>query len=1029
MRKLVTVFLCLFVSLLSIQAQNRTITGTVTDEVGKPVVGASVLVKGTSSGTLTKGDGAFSLSVSSTATALVVSGLNLAPKEIKIDKNSKAINVTLRSTTDNLDEVIVTGYSREKKSQFAGAVSTLSGKAVETVPVGAFDQALQGRVPGMLVNSGSGQPGNSASITIRGVQSIQGAGAQPLYIIDGIPLPALDMQTINPNDFESITVLKDAAAAALYGARGGTGVIVITTKRGKAGATNFTYRTQFGFTDAPDFTRMNMMNTAEMLSYEEREKIPSTPGWVYSPLNPAIPAGMTAARKQFLLDSTKGIDTDLPSILLRVGLSKTHEFNLSGGNEKTKFFLSAGLFDQQGIDLGSSLKRYTIRFNLDHTADKLSIRWSNTIGYSLSRYAEGEVLGNSARNPFQMSFRAKTYQNPFNRDGSLIFGASTPLALRQVGNLLEGIENSQRTTNQIKINSGITVAYKLSPSIVLQNTAGLDVSNDQNTRYINANSYIGLLQNFQSGIGQEGHRLITQMVNTSSAVFNKRFNDKHEVELGAYFEVVREWRKAIGLTLFNLDPRLTETGQGVGSLPVGAGQSTYPQNAFAAKGGYGIRSYFATGRYTYDNKYTFTANIRRDGTSRIVNPANREITTWSTAFVWNPLKEKFLRNQRIFTDLKFRASYGVVPNIGSIPFATYGVGLNGVTNFQGPQLPSFGIVDYAGSTIPGLSPTAPGNPDLKIEKIQKLNIGLDFSVWQNKARFTIDVYANKTVDLFVRQPLSGTTGFANLDINAGIMTNKGVEVTASVDVVKNKDYGITLGINHAMNKNNIQDLGLVNEYVVGTFIIRKGLPYGSHFTTNYLGADPATGRPMYEGPTGTTVFQESDAGQFAKFGSYLPTHTGGLTLDIRYKAISISALFSYQFDVVRNNNQRSWVTRGTPGYQQAVRGSRELLDLQWTKPGDVKPIQASSFDRGFTSYDLENAKFLRLRNINFSYQIPPIKGSNGKTVIKGARFYVQAQNLAIWSPWRGLDPEDDNNISLNEYPNPRMFVTGIDINF
>lgn len=1027
MRKLVTVFLCLLFSLFQLQAQNRTVTGTVTDESGKPVSGASVLVKGTTTGTLTKENGSYSISVPSTATALVISGLNLAPKEIKLGKGN-TVNVSLSSTVENLDEVIVTGYSREKKTQFAGAAAVLSGKVVETVPVGSFDQALQGRVPGMLVNSGSGQPGSSATVTIRGIQSIAGAGAQPLYIIDGVPLPAFDMQTINPNDFESITVLKDANSAALYGARGGTGVIVITTKKGKSGPTNLTYRTQYGFTQAPDFSRLNLMNTAEMFAYEEREQFANTPGWSYSPRNPVVPVGMTAARKQFLYDSIKGIESNWSDILYRTGISKTHEFNLSGGNEKTNFFLSAGMFDQQGIDLGSSLTRYTVRLNIEHKSNNLTVRFNNQIGYSISRLSEGELLGNSARNPFQMTYRAKTYENPFRADGSIIFGASNPLALRQVGNLLEGIENSKRIQNQIKLNSGLTVAYKLLPSLTIQNTFGIDVSSDQNSRFVNPNSFIGIQQQFQSGLAQEGYRLTSQIINTSSLVYSKRIANIHEVEAGAYFEVVRGWSKGMGLTLFNLDPRLTETGQYAGALPTN-GAATYPQNSSSAKSGFGIRSYFATARYTYDNKYSINANIRRDGTSRIVNVANREITTWSAGFTWNALKENFLANQRIFTDLKVRASYGVVPNIGSIATSTYGVPLNGVPNYQGPQVPSFSNSAYAGSTVVGLIPSNPGNPDLKIEKIQKTNLGIDFAVWQNRARFTVDIYKNKTIDLFVNQPLSGTSGFGTLAINAGIMTNQGIEFTGSVDLVKKKDFGFTLGMNHSIQKNNIEDLGLVNEYVVGTFIIRKGLPYGSHYTTNYLGADPATGRPMYEGANGTTVFSEAQAGQFAKYGTYLPKHQGGFNLDFRFKAITVSALFSYQFDVTRYDNTGNWITRGTLGYHQAVRASRALIDGQWQKAGDVKPFQRSLYDRGFNSSDVADAKFLRFRNLVVSYAIPTIKTASGTTLIKSARFYVQGQNLAIWSPWKGVDPEDNNNISLNEYPNPRTFVVGIDINF
>ncbi len=1026
MRKCVTMMMCIVFAITQLAAQNRTIKGKVTDEKNNPVANASVLVKGTTTGTTTATDGSFSIAVDSKAKSLQISSLGYAIQEVALTGSSSYL-VALKTTAENLEEVVVTGYSREKKTQFTGAATVISSKAVETVPVGSFDQALQGRAPGMLVNSASGQPGTSARITIRGVSSVAANAAQPLFVIDGIPLPSGDFATINPDDFESITVLKDASAAALYGARGGLGVIVITTKKGKAGVTSFQYRTQYGITSKPDFSRLNLMNTKEMLFYEEREKIPSTPGWVYSPLNPAIPTGMTAARKQAILDSISQIETNFTDIFYRQGISRTNELNMSGGNEKTRFYLSAGTFKQDGIDLNSSLTRYTFRFNIDHTADKVFVQFNTSAGYSINQFSEGEIRGNSSLSAFQMTYRAKTYENPYKADGSLNFGANSPLALKAVANLLETQQNSSRGSNQIKINSGLTVGYKILPSLVIKNTLGIDMSSTQDTRYINANSYIGSLQSFQSGLVQEGSYVGTQIINTSSLIYGKKFGSMHDVELGAYFEVVRGYEKGLGFTLYNLDPRLNQTGQGAGTLPTN-GAATYPQTATSASSGFGIRSYFGTLRYTYNNKYTLTGNIRRDGTSRIVNVSNREITTWSAGATWNAIQEPFMKNQRTLDVLNFRASYGIVPNIGSIATGSYGTYLGSVTNFQGPQVPSFANSSYVGSNITGLVPNSPGNPNLKIEKIQKFNVGVDFALWNNRARFTVDYYINKTKDLFVTQPLSGTTGFGSLSINAGIMSNRGFEFTANIDVLKKKDFGITLGWNHSINNNNIDDLGLVNEYVLGTSIIRKGIPFGSAYTYNYLGADPATGRPRYLTADGKETFSISQAGQFA-FGSYLPKHQGGATLDVKIRAITISALFSYQFDVMRYDNTYNWIVRGIPGYQQSVRGSKELLTRQWTKPGDNAYFQSSSYDRGFTGADLFDAKFVRFRNLTVSYQIPPIKTAAGNSLIKSSRFYVQAQNLAIWSPWKGLDPEDNNNISLTEYPNPKYFVVGIDINF
>ena len=1025
MRKVVLLSSLVFCFALQVLAQgSKKISGKIVDQKTKQGLGG-VTVNAGKVNALSDANGNYQINVTDQKSVnFSIVGYEKLSRTIG---TTSTINVELVASTAVLEEVVITGYTRENKSKFAGAVTTISGKTVNDVPVGSFDQAFQGRVPGMLVNSGSGQPGSSATITIRGIKSIQGAGAQPLYVLDGVPIPAFDMQTINPDDFESITVLKDATAAAIYGARGGTGVIVITSKRGKAGKNVVTYKTQYGITQRPNFDRMNLMSTREMLTYEEREKISGTPGWNWSANNPAIPTGMTAASKKVSLDSLSLIDIDYANIFYRQGISQSHELTLSGGSDRTKFFLSAGLFDQQGIDLGSSLKRYTIRFNLDHSTDKFTAQFNSSIGYSKSKLAEGDYLGNSSRSPFQMTYRAKTYENPYKPDGTLNWGASSSMAYKQVANLLEGLQNTTRGYDQIKMVGNGLLAYKLFPTLTVRNNLGVNASSNYINRYVNADSYIGSLQSFQSGIAQESNTVTSEFINTSSVVYNEKFG-KSEFDASANFEIVRGFQRGLGFTLYNLDKRLTETGQGASALPTN-GAATYPQNASSAKSGFGIRSYFATAKYTYDNKYSLNGNIRRDGTSRIVNNENREVTSWSAGFTWNALQERFLSKQNIFSELKLRLSFGIIPNIGSISTSSYGAGLQSITNYQGPQVPTFGTAAYAGSTLSGLVPNSPGNPNLKIERIQKSNIGIDFSVWNGRARFNVDAYDEKTLDLFVNQPLSGTTGFSSLYINAGKMQNKGLELNAKVDVIKTRDFGVTLGVNHSYNVNTILDLGAVNEFFLGTFVIRKGLPYGSHYTYNYLGADPATGAPRYEAPDGTVTNDVAKAGQFAKFGNYLPKHQGGFDFEFRYKAFSVSGLFSYQFDVVRSNNTRNWITRGTSGYQSIVRGSRELIDNQWQTPGDNKLFQKSTYDRGFTSSDLEDAKFLRFRNLVVAYQLPAIKGPNGKPLFTGGRVYAQGQNLAIWSPWRGLDPEDNNNISLNEYPNPSMFTLGLDINF
>ena len=1038
MKKLITLLMSFLMFTGSLFAQDRTITGNISDEKGVPVQNASVIAKGSSSGTSTDVDGRFKLALPPGVKSISISSIGFLTKEVVISANN-FYEVALTTGISEGEEVIVTGYTSIKKSTFAGAASFVNAKAIENRPIGSFNQLLQGRVPGMLVNSGTGQPGSSATVTIRGVQSIQGAGAQPLYIIDGIPVSANDFQSFNPNDFESLTVLKDANAAALYGARAGTGVIVITTKQGKGGITQFTARAQTGITFAPDFSRLNLMNTAELLEYEERIGLQtgssnaafSVPGWVWSRKNPANASlsEATLASYDRSLDSVRSINTDLTDLLFRTGLSQTYEINVRGGNDKTQFFISGSYFDQEGIDLTAALKRYSARFNLTHTANKFKLQWNNLIGYSETKFAEGDQQGNSTRNPFQMIYRAKPYDNPYKADGTLNFGGGgSNTSLKTLANLLEGIEHSSIAQKQLKINSGLTLSYQILDNLLLKNTSGIDLGSSLFERYVDAGTYVGSIQTYLNGLASESYGVDNQLINTTSLNYNTTIKDKHEIQAGIYFEGVRVYNKGMGFTLRNLNPNLLHTGQGATDLPT-AGNTAMPQNATSARSGYGLRSYFATASYTFDDRIAVNGNIRRDGTSRIFNDENKEITSWSAGAIWNIIKENFMLNQNIFSDLRLRASYGVVPNIGSIPVSTYGTVLLNVPNYAGAQVARYGSINYPGSTIGGITPTAPGNPFFKIERIQKANIGLDFSFWSDRLRFTVDAYKNRTIDLFVRQPLSATTGFANMDINAGVMSNKGVEATFDADIIRNKNVSVSFGINHAMNINKIEDLGLVNEYFLGTFVIREGLPYGSHYTYHYMGVDPSNGKPIFEKPDGTTTNERTQGGQFATFGTYLPKHTGGFNLDVRYKRFSVQAFFSYQFDVVRSNNTRNWINRGTPGFAGVVNQSRELITQQWQKPGDQVAFNAPNYDRDFTSADLEDAKFLRFRNLNIAYAFPGLNMRSGTPIIKGVTVYANFFNLAIWSPWKGVDPEDNNNISLVEYPNPGVMVFGVDIKF
>jgi TonB-linked SusC/RagA family outer membrane protein len=1041
MRKFLTTVLVCLLATSGLLAQTRTLTGKVTDEKGVGIPNASVVIKGTTTGTVTNTEGSFSLSVPSSARTLVVSSVGLAAREIDIT-SANAYTVQLTASAGDLQTVVVTGYTRERKSQFTGAATTISAKAVENVPVPSFDQMLQGRVPGLQANSGSGQPGANANVRIRGTSSLAGQ-AQPLYVIDGVPVASGDFAALNPNDFESVTVLKDASASALYGARGGLGVVVITTKSGRAGQTNFTYRSQYGVTQRPQPSQFNQMGSREMLDYEEFVGTFNTglvaPGWSYSKKNPAynvLQTGFTSlaqqqARYDFLRDSFANNNVDYYDLLFRTGVSRTNEINMSGGTVATRYFLSINNFYQDGTDRKSNLNRYTLRFNIDNTIGKFSARLNTTFGYAKINYNEGSFYAASGTaNPFAMVWRAKPYENPYDANGNLIFGASSGNVPKAIGNLVERSNNSTWMEKQIKANAGLTLSYRLTPQLTLRNTLGLDASHIYDQGAISANSYVGTLATYNSGSLNESMFNRMQLINTSGVTYANRFGTQHDLEVGAYFEAIRQWNNGLGFNIYNLDPRLNQTGQGAGSLPTN-GAATLAQNGSSAKSGYGIRSFFGNARYTFNNKYTLTGSLRRDGTSRILNKDNREITTWAAGFIWDAIREDFMKNQSVLSNLRLRASYGVVPNIGSIPGGTFGVSSSfyNVSRFLSGQEPTFSAISFAGSTLTATAPSV-ANDQLRIEKVEKANIGLDLGFWNNRVNLTVDAYRNITKDLFVSQSLISTSGFygSSLAINAGSMENKGLEFDLTVDVIRTEKIDLAFRANHAFNKNKILDLGQVSEYVSGTAIVRKGLPVGSHYSFAYLGADPATGRPIYKRADGTPTTSLSEAGQFAEFGSHLPVHTGGFSATFRYSRFTIDALFSYQFDVRRYNNVQNWVTQGDAIYTGAVSQSQTLLTEQWRKPGDTKMLQSPSYNRDFTSVDISDAKFLRFRNLNMSYTIPQLQIGSTR-LMKSARLYIQGQNLVIWSPWSGLDPEDDNNISLGEFPNPKAIVVGIDINF
>lgn len=1018
MRKMLIWALCMIVFVGQTFAQTRRITGKVVDAEGKVVPNVTVRALGANLGTSTNESGVFSLSVPNEVNSIEISSVGFATQSVTIPETGD-MSITLQRGSSMLSEVVITGYATKRKLEFTGATSKVTSDAIAQVPLASFEQILQGRAAGLYIASGSGQPGTAARVNIRGVSSISG-GNDPLYVMDGIPIEAGVFRSLNPNDFESVDVLKDAAATSIYGSRGGNGVIVITTKKGREGRTNIQYRGLYGSSNPPNQNNLRMMNTADRLAYEEQILGPGGviapnaagltgyPGWDYSTKNPRY-ATLTDAQKaseKRLYDSIAGINTNWPDEMFRTATFQQHELNASGGTENLNFFTSMSYYDQKGVVERSGLTRYTFRGNLDFKANRLSVSIRSIAGFSEQNLIESEA-GVALANPIAAAYLELPYRRLFNDDGTVATGTG-----RTGANAYDRARTTTNTVNQFKGNLGVTLQYKIWGGISFRTTNGVDWANNNSSRFIDPNSFAGrnVAQASPGQPGQgsygEGNSENLGLITTTGLVFSQTYNKKHGVNASVMYEGIRNKFRSFNATGYGINPRLLNTPAGI---TAGSPTNNYIPVIGGGKTLNGISSWFATADYTYDKRYTVSGSIRRDVPSQVPEK-NRENIFYSVGASWNIIREAFMDKQNFFQEARLRASYGENGNA------------NGFTSNFG-YISTYGASGgYAGVT--GIIPTSPGNEDYKLESQVISNFGLDLAFWDRRISTTFEYYIKDTRNLFVNQGLSRTTGFNSLATNAAKMQNKGFEFTVNADVVRTKDLRIGIGFNGATLKNEIKSLGTLNEIPQGTGIIRVGLPFGTHYTVGWLGVDPATGNPIYEDINGNPTSVYSAANNRATFGTYLPNFTGGANMDINFKGFDLSVLFTTAQGVKRFNNESFFyeTTNSNIGFNKRI----EMLTETWTATKTETDYQRIGTPRQFSSKDIRDASFVRFRNFQMGYTYTP---TNEKFPIRGFRFWLQGQNLFTWTEWEGFDPEESNNIATYEFPNPRTFTVGIDLNF
>lgn len=964
-------------------AQERTVTGTVSDATG-PLPGVTVMNKSTSGATQTDLDGKYSIKAKQ-GEVLEFSFVGMQTASAPVGATN-LLNFKLQPSTEALDEVVVTGYGGGvKRSNLTGSVSVVSAETIENKPIASFDQILQGSAPGLYVAAGSGQPGDAAKVRIRGTHSING-GSDPLYIMDGVPILAGDFAALNPNDFESVSVLKDAASTSIYGSRGSSGVILITTKKGKFNSkTSFKYSTQYGISERGK-SRLEMMNAQQKMTYMNYNH----PG-MYSDADLAY---------------AKNHSTNWLDVFFRTGITKTQDLSVSGGDDKTRFYSGLSYYDQEGILLRSALQRFTYRFNLEHKASERARFGTNmSIGYAKSSYISSEG-GAFTNNAMLAAVEANPIVSPYKADGTYNTGTINYRGESLIGgNNLEHLMRNINRGTDLKIVGNAFAEVEIFKNITAKTDLGIDYVDSRTEGSTSPETYFGTQTTGQTGSYGQGNSFVAQINATNSLRYHKLFGEKHDFSVALFTEYFKLHSKSFNFTGYGINQKVfgypTSVNINSDFIPVISSNDIER----------GLFSYFGTANYTYDDRFSVDATFRRDASSRF-SDNNKWGTFWAVGGSWNIKNESFLENVDWTDELKLRVSYGTTGN------------QSGIGDFQ--QQGTWGT-GYNYGTTTGVAPETLGNSDLVWESANKFNIGADFSFFKSWISGSVDYYNELTSDLFISQSLSATSGFGSIDANAGKMTNKGVDVALKVYIVKNKDFSWNINGNFNYNKNKITSLGQVDEYESGTSIVRVGLPLGTHYFVGFAGVDPANGQPLYLDANGdvTTTFNEG-ANSLAIFGSSEPKYTGGFGTDFNYKGFGLSALFTFAADYYLYNNSRYFFENSNSSWDQ-YNQSQEMLNI-WRNPGDITNVQSANYNVEASSKFIENASFTRLRNVTASYTFPSdvISRSNFFTSL---RIYLQAQNLYTWTNFRGYDPESDRNLQLNDYPTPRTITVGFDFKF
>jgi TonB-linked SusC/RagA family outer membrane protein len=1001
------------------EQQGRKVTGKVTDSSGATLPGVSIVVKGTATGVITDNNGNYSLSNIPDKATLIFSFVGMKTQEVKIGTQA-SINVILIDETIGLEEVIAIGYGTVKKSDLTGSVSSVKTSELQQTPMTSIDQGLVGRASGVQVTQTSGMPGAVASIRVRGSSSIQG-GNEPLYVIDGFPVYSgsgfgntggnvqmSGLSTVNPNDIESIEILKDAAATAIYGARAANGVVLITTKSGKKGHDIVTFDANYGI--------QNITKKIDVMGAQEYATLVNE---AYT--NDKLSAPYDAAKLAEIAKLGRG--TDWQDEIFRVGKTQNYQLTFSGGDGKTSYAVSGSYFDQKGIIINSDFKRYSTRLNLDRKINEVfkigtNFSISHTINDAIATDSGGEngvITGALKMNPI-----LPVYSNLTTGEYTQINTPGT-LEPNPVATAKEQIFNNATS----RILGDIFGEWKIKEGLVAKVTVGADVIYDKSNQYTPSTIY----QSNGKATGTIGVNRSINWLSENTLNWTKTFNKIHSFNvLGGFTMQQNNTEYVMASSSSFVNNIMKYNNLGAGALYNQPGSSAEQWN---------LMSYLSRINYSLMNRYLFSVNARADGSSRF-GTNNKFGFFPSGSFGWRVTEERFMESlKKTITNLKLRGSYGFTGNTEIGVYQSLAT-LGNTSWMIGNQL------------VSGFYPNRIPNPDLRWERTGQLDFGFDLGLYQNRIRFTADYYRKKTTDLLYDVSVPSVSGYQTMLKNIGSVENKGIELSLESDNLTGV-FRWNTAFNISFNKNKVLELGgesykdmpegdghlktgSFRRLIVGQPI---GVFYGYRFDGIFQNTDETAKQTSSTSPIGVGLRRYKDLNGDGKIdatndreilGDANPKFFGGLTNTFSYKNVELTCFFQYCYgNKIFNYN--------AIGSETPTGGENVYADLvnRWTPTNPSNIYPKANTNRAVLVSDrfVEDGSYLKFKTLSLSYNFQNLNIKN----IQGIKLYVTGQNLLTWTKYRGYDPEVSyrgaSTLQAGEdyggYPQSRTIMMGVKI--